>query len=113
MRGRLGEGEVGAGCAAHVVVRRRAGLGCAMCATFSGEFNRCCLTGALVTGTISFHVLVGVIRGRVAQLVEQRTENPRAEGSSPPPTTMNVEGPPKCSEALFALIARGSLHHAG
>ena len=26
-------------------------------AIISGEFNRCCLTGALVTGTISFHVL--------------------------------------------------------
>ena len=81
-------GQVASGRARHAALRKRAGLGCVMCATFSGEFNRCCLTGALVTGTISFHVLVGVIRGRVAQLVEQRTENPRAEGSSPPPTTM-------------------------
>ena len=71
------------------------------------------LTRERATGTISFHVLTDAVCGRVAQLVEQRTENPRAEGSSPPPTTMNVEGPPKCSEALFALIARGSLHHAG
>lgn len=29
------------------------------------------------------------MNGRVAQLVEQRIENPRAEGSSPPPTTTN------------------------
>ena len=31
--------------------------------------------------------------GRVAQLVEQRIENPRAEGSSPPPTTRISRGP--------------------
>ena len=31
-----------------------------------------------------------VDRGRVAQLVEQRTENPRVEGSSPPPTTIYI-----------------------
>ena len=30
--------------------------------------------------------------GQVAQLVEQRTENPRAEGSSPPLTTMKTAG---------------------
>ena len=32
-----------------------------------------------------------VDRGRVAQLVEQRTENPRVEGSSPPPTTIRMQ----------------------
>ena len=31
--------------------------------------------------------------GQVAQLVEQRTENPRAEGSSPPLTTINNREP--------------------
>ena len=31
--------------------------------------------------------------GQVAQLVEQWTENPRAEGSSPPLTTMNSKAP--------------------
>ena len=34
-----------------------------------------------------------VDRGRVAQLVEQRTENPRVEGSSPPPTTTATTAP--------------------
>lgn len=29
--------------------------------------------------------------GQVAQLVEQRTENPRAEGSNPPLTTMEFD----------------------
>ena len=29
--------------------------------------------------------------GRIAQLVEQRTENPCVEGSNPPPTTMNLK----------------------
>ena len=38
-------------------------------------------------------------RGQVAQLVEQRTENPRAEGSSPPLTTMNFQSP--SNGALF------------
>ena len=32
--------------------------------------------------------------GQVAQLVEQRTENPRAEGSSPPLTTTNTRRAP-------------------
>ena len=30
--------------------------------------------------------------GQIAQLVEQRTENPRAEGSSPPLTTIKIAG---------------------
>lgn len=43
--------------------------------------------------------------GRVAQLVEQRTENPCVEGSSPPPTTTIIERPLfrglfLCSETL-------------
>ena len=43
--------------------------------------------------------------GRVAQLVEQRTENPRAEGSSPPPTTMNNRAPAKGLFSCFAKFA--------
>ena len=39
--------------------------------------------------------------GRVAQLVEQRTENPRAEGSSPPPTTTKFKG--LSSDGLFSF----------
>lgn len=41
------------------------------------------------------------MNGRVAQLVEQRIENPRAEGSSPPPTTTNSE--PVFGRAFFIV----------
>ena len=57
------------------------------------EMPRDRLTRERATGTISFHVLTDAVCGRVAQLVEQRTENPRAEGSSPPPTTTMMTVP--------------------
>ncbi len=41
--------------------------------------------------------------GQVAQLVEQRTENPRAEGSSPPLTTMNFTGQEHSFLTFFVL----------
>ena len=46
--------------------------------------------------------------GQVAQLVEQRTENPRAEGSSPPLTTINSRprfGGVFCISGFSALAA--------
>lgn len=42
--------------------------------------------------------------GQIAQLVEQWTENPRAEGSSPPLTTTNLEGAERLP-FLFANLA--------
>ena len=42
--------------------------------------------------------------GRVAQLVEQRTENPRAEGSSPPPTTIEIKGQKPLAQADMAVM---------
>lgn len=45
--------------------------------------------------------------GRVAQLVEQRTENPCVEGSSPPPTTIIKKGP-----GNGALFMPGGFHGA-
>ena len=47
------------------------------------EMPRDRLTRERATGTISFHVLTDAVCGRVAQLVEQRTENPRVTGSIP------------------------------
>lgn len=52
-----------------------------------------------------------VDRGRVAQLVEQRTENPRVEGSSPPPTTIRMQKR-SLSGALFCApgCCRAAMH---
>ena len=52
-----------------------------------------------------------VDRGRVAQLVEQRTENPRVEGSSPPPTTIRMQKR-SLSGALFLRARLLSSGHA-
>ena len=46
--------------------------------------------------------------GRVAQLVEQRIENPRVEGSSPPPTTIEFKTPRFPGRfSLFELSLQG------
>ena len=44
-----------------------------------------------ITTRVRTHLCVHT--GRIAQLVEQRTENPCVEGSNPPPTTMNLKAP--------------------
>ena len=46
--------------------------------------------------------------GQVAQLVEQRTENPRAEGSSPPLTTMQTRKAPMIGGLSFLHSSLGS-----
>lgn len=48
------------------------------------------------------------VSGRVAQMVEQWTENPRAEGSSPPPTTTN-EKASRIRLAFFHASVRASV----
>ena len=56
-----------------------------------------------------------VDRGRVAQLVEQRTENPRAEGSSPPLTTSKTAGQAMNFKVACSVFKEGSrgLGHNG
>lgn len=46
----------------------------------------------MLSDKLSTRIAIGAY-GQVAQLVEQRTENPRAEGSSPPLTTINNREP--------------------
>ena len=48
--------------------------------------------------------------GQVAQLVEQGTENPRAEGSSPPLTTMNFRKAPLKGAFLVSESYSGDLN---
>ena len=55
-----------------------------------GKFPNVRLAQRKLHARIRVHATARAARtsGQVAQLVEQRTENPRAEGSSPPLTTM-------------------------
>ncbi len=54
-----------------------------------GKFPNVRLARRKLHARIRVHATAQAVRtsGQVAQLVEQRTENPRAEGSSPPLTT--------------------------
>ena len=64
-------------------------------------------TFELVLLTLMAQLLVYLrtaLHGRVAQLVEQRTENPRAEGSSPPPTTIKTKVPSQFYGAALLTI---------
>ena len=48
--------------------------------------------GKIVLVSLRMHAkIANRTNGQVAQLVEQWTENPRAEGSSPPLTTMIIQ----------------------
>ena len=58
------------------------------------------MTDVVLSDKLSTRIAIGAY-GQVAQLVEQRTENPRAEGSSPPLTTINNREP---SGSRFAFL---------
>ena len=59
----------------------------------------------MLSDKLSTRIAIGAY-GQVAQLVEQRTENPRAEGSSPPLTTINNREPSGSRFAFQGILLK-------